>query len=118
MKRRDNTTIQISHFSLGTLVTVNASFLNEPAGVLAFVYEVYDRPGLSGISVITENGVDLGGFSIDEQDKYLKYYGDTGQVYNFKNVIQLDMDWSRGLFKPFFEHREKYKRELKTNRHG
>lgn len=106
--------IEISHFSLGSLVTINTEFLNEPAGTIAYVYEVYDRPGLSGISLITQNGVDLGGFSIDEQDRFLEYYGDTGKVYNFKNVIQLDLDWNNGLFKFWADNPERFKHERRA----
>lgn len=101
--------IHVSSFSLGSLVTVKPSFLNEPENVIAYVYEVYDRPGLSGISLITQNGTDLGGFSIDEQDRFLEYYGDTGQVYQFKNVIQLAADWRAGLFKFWADNPEKFK---------
>lgn len=91
--------IDLSHFSLGSLVTINSEFLDEPAGTICYVYEVYDRPGLSGISLITQNGVDLGGFNITEQERFLEYYGDTGKVYGFRSVIQLDADWNKGLFK-------------------
>lgn len=100
-QRRKMSDIKISYHSLGSLVTVNSSFLGEPAGVIAYVYEVYDKPGISGISLITQNGVDLGGFNIKEQAEYLSYYGDTGQVYNFKNVTQLHNDWRLGVFKFF-----------------
>lgn len=99
-----------SYFSLGSLVTINTSFCDEPVGVIAYVYEEYGSEG--GISLITQNGRDLGGFSLDEQSRYLQYYGDTGQVYHFKNVTQLANDWSSGVFKPFFDNVEKFKREL------
>lgn len=107
--------IELSHFSLGSLVTINTEFLGEPPGTICYVYEVYDRPGLSGISLITQNGVDLGGFSIDEQDRFLEYYGDTGQVYGFISVIRLDMDWKAGIFKFWaddptrFKHQRRHK---------
>lgn len=103
--------IQLSYYSLGSLVTVKTSFLNEPAGVIAYVYEVYDKPGITGISLITQNGVDLGGFSLKEQADFLKYYGDTGLVYSFKNVTQLHMDWQLGVFKQIFDNIEKHKHE-------
>lgn len=106
--------IIISRFSLGSLVTVKTEFLGEPPGVIAYVYEVYDKPGISGISLITQNGVDLGGFSIKDQDQYLEYYGDTGQVYHFKNVIQLDQDWNRGLFKFWADNPEKFKHQKRN----
>lgn len=77
------------------------------------MYEVYDRPGLSGISLITQNGVDLGGFSIKEQEQFLNYYGDTGQVYRFVSVTRLAIDWQNGVFKFFSENPQRYKKLLK-----
>ena len=103
----------VNTYALGSLVTVKVSFLNEPAGVLAYVYEHYGVGGKhAGISLITQNGCDLGGFSVDEQDRFLEYYGDTGQVYHFKNVLQLDQDWRRGLFKFAFMNPEIHKKQL------
>lgn len=92
----------MSYFQVGVIVKINASFLNEPAGVLGYVYENYDKPGMTGVSIITQNGVDLGGFSLDEQIKYLEQVGDTGMVYNFKNVIALDRDFDQHI-KPLFQ---------------
>lgn len=103
--------IQVSTYQVGSLVTINESFLNEPAGVIALVYENYDKPGLSGISLLTQNGVDLGGFSIEEQERYLDYWGDTGLTYNFRNVMQLQADWISGTFRPIFDNLQKYKHE-------
>jgi len=103
--------IELSRFALGSLVTINTEFMGEDPGTICYVYEVYDRPGLSGISLITQNGVDLGGFNIKEQDKYLEYYGDTGRVYSFKSVTQLAIDWQRGVFKFVFDDVTRYKKE-------
>lgn len=86
-------------YQIGTLVKVNASFMDEPEGVISYVYEHYTG---GGISLITQNGVDLGGFSPKEQSMYLEYWRDTGRVYHFKNVIQLAYDWRSGIFKPLF----------------
>jgi hypothetical protein len=88
-----------SYFQVGTIVKVNGP-LDDHKG-LAYVYECYDRPGLSGISIITEDGRDLGGYNLEEQAEYLEYYGDTGMVYNFKNVSQLAADFLT-VIKPLF----------------
>jgi hypothetical protein len=95
-------------FTLGSLVTINTEFLGEKAGTVCYVYEHY-KPytEYTGISLITENGVDLGGFNVDEQDEYLEYAGDTGMCYNFNNVIQLKRDWDEGLFADFFHQRHR-----------
>jgi hypothetical protein len=100
--------IQLSLFQLGSLVTINTEFLDEPPGTICLVYEVYYSGGSSGISLITQNGKDLGGFSIDEQRHYLEYYGDTGHVYDFKSVTQLHRDWQNGHFKFFSEYPTTY----------
>lgn len=110
--KRNNKTVEVSTYSLGSLVTINREFLNEPAGTICLVYEVYDRPGLSGISLITQNGVDLGGFNIQEQGQYLEYYGDTGLAYEFVSVSRLEMDWMDGVFNFFSKDPTKYRRPL------
>ena len=102
----------INTYALGSLVTVKVSFLNEPAGVLAYVYEHYGTGKHVGISLITQNGCDLGGFSLDEQNRFLEYYGDTGQVYHFRSVTWLDVDWKKGVFKFAFDNPEKYRKQL------
>lgn len=107
--------VELSHFSLGSLVTINSEFLGQPAGTICYVYEVYDRPGLSGISLITQNGVDLGGFNIKEQDQYLNYYGDTGRVYSFQNVTRLAMDWQAGIFKFWADDPTRFKYQKRNS---
>lgn len=87
-------------FSIGTIVILKASFLGEPIGTKAFVYEHYSNGGLS---IITENGCDLGGFSVEEQGKYLDYYADTQKHYHFTNVITLANDFRNGVFTEFFK---------------
>jgi hypothetical protein len=91
--------IRVSYFQVGSIVRVTG-----PAGLencLAYVYENYDRPGLSGISLITEDGRDLGGYNLEEQANYLEYFGDTGQVYHFTNVSQLAADFQKYI-QPLF----------------
>lgn len=99
--------IELSIFQLGTIVELKVEILAEKPGTKGFVYECYQN---GGISIITQNGVDLGGFAVSEQMFMLKYYTDTGKVYHFKNVTQLAADFRRGVFKEFFEL-PKYKRE-------
>lgn len=89
----------IASYQIGTLVKVNRSFMGEPEGVIALVYEHY---GAGGLSLITQNGKDLGGFSVEDQDLFLEYWRDTGLVYRFENVMQLNEDWRKGVFKIFF----------------
>ncbi len=92
--------INIPTFQVGTIVTLKVSFMDEPIGTKCFVYEHYGTQG--GLSIISENGKDIGGFSLDEQADYLEYYSDTGKYYNFKNVLTLYEDWRNGIFKEFF----------------
>ena len=91
-------------FSNGDIVRVTSSFLNEPKNVLAYVYDEYSISGNDhGVSIITENGCDLGGFSEDEQEQYLEFVRKSGHTYDFRNVIQLDWDFSR-IIKPLIEN--------------
>lgn len=92
--------IILSYFQVGTIVNVSGPFEDHKGR--AYVYENYDKPGLSGISIITEDGRDLGGYSLEEQAKYLQHAGDTGMVYVFKNVAQLAIDFERYI-KPLFK---------------
>lgn len=91
--------IAIQSLQVGAIVKVHAPFLNEPVGVLALVYEQY---GNSSVSIITENGTDLGGFNEQEQDMYLSYEYDSGMHYSFRNVMQLHRDFGSGLLAAFF----------------
>lgn len=88
-------------YRVGDVVKLNRSFLGEPEGTLAYVYEEYDLDG-EGVSIITENGVNLGGFSASpwpdepltsEQADYLTFVRHTNYPYIFTNVVQLDRDF-------------------------
>lgn len=107
-------TVKLPYHSHGSLVTIKMPFLGEPAGTICYVYEVYGTEG--GISLITQNGVDLSGFSLRDQALFLHHWGDTKQVYHFKSVMQLAADWRAGVFKPIFDHLEKFKHERKARR--
>ena len=94
-----------NNYMVGDIVKVNVSFLGEPSGVVAYVYDIYqdfNDKNVNGISIITENGTDLGGFSYDEQKEYLSFVKHTNFHYPFKNVIQLDRDFDK-LIKPLFK---------------
>lgn len=88
-------------FTVGDIVKVRSSFLGEVDNVLAYVYECYAIGDHEGVSIITENGVDLGGFSTYEQSQYLEFIRKSNHLYQFKNVIQLDRDFESQI-KPLF----------------
>lgn len=88
-------------YRVGDIVKLNRSILNEPEGTLAYVYEEYDLDG-DGVSIITENGVNLGGFSASpwpdepltsEQADFLTFVKHSNYLYKFTNVVQLDKDF-------------------------
>lgn len=88
-------------FTQGDLVRLPKQWDNE----LAFVYELYkdfDDPSKYGVSVITETGRDLGGFSYKEQQQHLSLVARTGQEYPFMNVMQLAVDFKQGMFADVF----------------
>ncbi len=91
--------VMMPTFQVGTIVTLKVSFMGEPIGTKCFVYENYGTDG--GLSIISENGKDIGGFAYDEQH-YLEYWNDSGKYYRFTNVMQLHDDFRKGLFKEFF----------------
>jgi hypothetical protein len=93
---------EVQLFKVGHLVKLKQRLGFEPAGIYCLVYENYDMPGRTGISVITINGVNLGGFSLSEQLRMFSFVRDSGVKYNFTNSAQLRMDWKAGYLKEAF----------------
>ncbi len=90
----------ITRYQLGDVVRTRTSFLDSPAGSRAVVYERYQG---GGISILTEAGKDLGGFSLEDQDRYLDFlYHIDGFAYEFRSVHYLDRDWRAGVFMGVF----------------
>jgi hypothetical protein len=88
-------------YRVGDLVQITGGWNNEPA----FVYETYqdfDDTTKTGASLLTKSGIDLGGFSGREQEKYLTLIKHTNIDYEFKNVIQVFRDWQDGIFDGIF----------------
>lgn len=93
-------------YKVGMLVKIKRGFLGEPKNVLGYIYENYtdfNNHREKGCSVITENGVNLGGFSFDEQDMFLEYVENTNHHYNFTNLINLNKDYRSGWFDKIFK---------------
>lgn len=96
----------IQPLSVGDLVKVKVSFLDNEPGCAGYIYETYkdfDDKSEKGVSIILENGCDLGGFSRKEQHQYLEFIKSTDFQYEFKNVIKLAHDYQDGVFKKVFE---------------
>jgi hypothetical protein len=90
-------------YSVGDVVRVRTSFGSSPAGSLAYVYESYrSSVDSAGVSLITDQGIDLGGFCTQEQAEYLEPYATTNFYYSFRSVIRLADDWNRGAFAQLF----------------
>ena len=88
-------------YRVGDVIKLNRSFLSEPSGTLGYVYGEYDV-GDEGVMIITENGVNLGGFSASawadepltsEQADFLTFVRHSNYYYKFENVIKLDRDF-------------------------
>ncbi len=86
---------------VGDIVLVKPSFLSNPANSYGFVYEIYPRGKELGygVSIILENGCNLGGFSPDEQSKYLSFVCSSDVDYTFANVTKLQRDFNN-VIKP------------------
>lgn len=106
MDKTNVLTDKVNLYRVGDLVKVLWPFLGEEAGVTAYVYETYQLgypPHESyGVSLITENGCNLGGFSSVEQKMYLEPAGHTDFQYEFRSVSFLADDWRRGKFREAF----------------
>lgn len=90
--------------SYGSIVRLKESFCGEPVQTRAFVYDIFSlgEGRWNGISLITENGVDLGGFSEREQVDCLQHVCKTDFRYRFRNVMQLGEDFNNGVFNSVF----------------
>jgi hypothetical protein len=95
---------------VGTIVKLKVPLYQQPAGTLGIVYEDYalstrthSWDPMRGVSVITEDGEDLGGFTVREQEDYLEMVRVTGFRYRFINVMRLREDWEAGIFNSLFQ---------------
>lgn len=86
----------------GDVVQLPHQWDNE-LGIVYELYKDFDDGSKSGVSIITESGRDLGGFSFKEQQQYLELVSRTGFEYPFKNVIQLGRDFMDGMFLEAFK---------------
>jgi len=87
-------------FRVGDLVTVLRPVLDNPAGSLAVVYEIYNIGKGPSPSLIFQNG-QYDGFSARDRELFgvMKVGHDaTVAGYHFKNVLQLDADFRAGVF--------------------
>ena len=79
-------------------------------GKIAYVYATYldfnDRSKV-GVQLISEDGNDSGGWSHEEQQKFLTYEYTSSYEYHFTNVIKLDQDFRNGLFNQVFKSNAK-----------
>lgn len=88
-------------FSIGDVLKVIKPLPDASIGVTAVVFEDYGY----GISVITQDGHDLGGFNPREQNKYFKQHSkvDLGYTeYNYCSDEQLAHEFKDGAFKDAF----------------
>lgn len=90
--------------NVGDLVKILRPVPDEPADGIGYVYEEYNK-GTSrpGVSIITQNGRDLGGYSFQEQQMFLEFIKPSGFDYEFFSVTKLADDFRRGIFKPVFD---------------
>lgn len=75
-------------------------------GQLAIVYELYQDfsdKTKKGVSLITEDNRDLGGWSFEEQGDHLEVVYRSGLEYEFKNCAQLHFDALGGAFRDSFQ---------------
>lgn len=92
-------------FKEGHIVRVMASFNHEPVGVRGYIYgsKVWDNVidgrhyGDTVFYVITENGVDLGGFNGADY-KYLEFDRDSGILYPDGVDGRVEDDFAAGWF--------------------
>ena len=84
---------------VGDLFTLKRSMLGNPEGALGVVFYDYG----DGAQLIFPNG-NYDGFSAEEQQEFLTPAGHAPSVagYQFKNVITVGQDFSRGYWRKVF----------------
>lgn len=74
-------------------------------GQLAIVYETYPDfadKSKCGVSIITEDNRDLGGWSFEEQGNHLEVVYRSGFEYEFKNHSEMRFNALSGMFRDVF----------------
>jgi hypothetical protein len=92
------------NLNIGTICEVDHKF--NPDNLLGIVYEILPDPdykGLDSVSVILEDGMDLGNFCVNDQLQFLFKVKDTGFKYEFETVVKLIGDFNKGVFKNCFK---------------
>jgi len=92
------------NLKIGTICEVDHKF--NPNNLVGIVYEIFPDPdykGLDSVSVILEDGMDLGCFCINEQLQYLFKVKDTGFKYEYESTVKLVVDWDKGIFRNCFK---------------
>lgn len=81
-------------------LTVGEAVLYPREQKVGIVYDVYPRGAKSrkGVQILLSDGTNLGGFSGEEADQFLKPLGHTGLDYEFQYVGKLHADFDRGIF--------------------
>jgi hypothetical protein len=94
---------------LGDKVRINRAFLGSPAGTLGFIYELYgdfDDKTKTGVSILLEDGKDLGGFSFQDQQEFLEYVDEGLGYYKFESVLKLREQFKKGEFNAVFQNKQ------------
>lgn len=93
---REETTPQ--PLRVGDLVRITVEIGTNPVGRPGIVYEEFVTETGTGVSVLLENGHDIGGFFPEEAAEYLAYVASTGLTYTYQSPQKLQDDYRRGLF--------------------
>lgn len=94
---------------VGDVVRVKAhggspeTFMNQPENTLGYIYELYPWKDGWGVAVISENGMNLGGFSNEDQEDYIVYVSSLEFRYVYEDLPKLKLDWEDGIFQPFLD---------------
>lgn len=92
----------MKQLQVGDIVRINDNAPFRHAKKIGFVYETYqdfDEPNEFGVQIILEDGEDTGGWSREEQKKFIEFVKSSGIDYEFKNVIRVAEDFRNGVFK-------------------
>lgn len=87
---------------VGDLVVINAIIGENEIGSVGLVYERFPTETGDGVSVILQNGHDIGGFSPEEAQEYLAYSVSTDLQYTYESPQKLMEDYRMGHFDEVF----------------
>lgn len=94
-------------YKIGDLVIVKESFCGSTENAMGYVYETYEDktdPGKKGVMIFLEDGLDLCGFSYEEQQQFLIFIGESPIMFRLQDQKVVESFIKEGMHKIIFQN--------------